>query len=153
MDQALERRLRRVYRKELLARRRGLEDYHRAWLLEAGFEPVFTGIGREETFTGVLLASLLNPQSRPVVLRGLGISDGMELTSVTADALPVDLVLSFTEGEQRQLPFAIEVKWADSPSNYPGYTKDIKGQPPADDAPSIRLPQKTGRERVPSLRL
>jgi hypothetical protein len=98
---------------------------HVDFLLDHGLAGMGT-LGREETFTGVLVASLLNSATRADVLRGLqirtdldGVPGSLRLTGVYAAVEPIDLVAVF-EGTSGRHACAIEVKWRNSKSNHPG---------------------------------
>ncbi len=108
---------------------------HLAFLTQHGLRSLGK-IGREETFTGVLVATLLNPLSTPAALEGLGLSSGLRLDRLHTAVEPIDLVLELHDTKSRQHVCLVEVKWQGTNSNPPGWTSEASGWSWHDQPPS-----------------
>ncbi len=86
--------------------------------------------GREENFTGTLAAALAHPASAAVVMEALGVPGVFKRGTLNANPIDFAGVTLLDEGIYKGFykPFGIEVKWAKSKSNQPGWKKG--GSPP-----------------------
>ena len=102
-------------------------DRHRVWLAAHKIEEVVWPLS-EDPYTGLLLASLLDPDARSTVCQGL-LAGGSEAASASCAGPPtaaqwptrgVDLVVRFGHGADATL-LLVEHKRFRSPSHAPGY--------------------------------